>query len=62
MIKFTERTNVEQALIRRAYQYEIEAIERVDARPNPHYESIISLREGRELWEAINEAVWLAYN
>lgn len=62
MIRFTERTEREQTLIRRAYEWEVDAINREDAGRNPYYDGIIALREGRELWEAIDEALWLAYH
>lgn len=58
MINFYDRTSNEQDLIRKAYEFEIDAIEQDNAEPNPYCEAVKALG----LWEAINEAVEIKYN
>ena len=57
MTNFFNRTVNEQQIIRMAYEFEIQAIENCDTSPNPYKEAIVNMG----LWEAINEAVEMAY-
>lgn len=52
------RTEEEKAIIKLAYDFEIWAIEHNCPATNPWYEEIKAMG----LWEALNEAVELAYN
>lgn len=61
MIKFTDRTKSEQDIIRKAYQFEMEAIENCDAATNPYFYTIKAMEEGEDVWEAINVAVEMAF-
>lgn len=62
MKNFTERTSAEQEIIRKAYDFEIMAIETDNTNINPYLDTIKAMENGTELWEAINVAVELAYN
>lgn len=53
-----ERTVMEQDIINKAYEFEINAIETLDNTPNPYIEKIKAMG----LWEAFNEAVEMKYN
>lgn len=61
MTQFYNRTYSEQETIRSAYDFEIEAIENEDSARNPYYDEIMTWPDGDMVWEAINEAVELAY-
>lgn len=58
MITFWDRTPAEQEIIRKAYDFEIEAIEKNSSERNPYTDAIKAMG----LWEALNEAVEMAYN
>lgn len=58
MKKYSERTTAEQDIIRKAYEFEIQAIEEGSAERNPYTEAIKAMG----LWEALNEAVEMKYN
>ena len=62
MIKFTNRTKSEQDIIRKAYQFEMEAIENCDSTTNPYFHIIKAMEDGENVWEAINVAVEMAVN
>ena len=62
MKTFFDRTPVEQAIIREAYNFEIRAIEEEDPSPNPFFEIIKIMEDGKEVWDAINFAIELACN
>ena len=55
---YFDRTASEQELIRKAYDFEVEAIEKDSAERNPYKEAI----QAMGLWEAIEEAVEMAFN
>ena len=57
-ISFTARAATEQELIRKAYDFEIEAIRADSSERNPYFEAIKAMG----LWEALNEAVEMAFN
>lgn len=61
MKNFYERTEAERNIIRKAYEFEIEAIENldpmVDSPANPYMKDIKAMG----LWKAFNEAVSMAY-
>ena len=57
MTNFFNRTTAEQQLVIMAYEFEIQAIENCDTSPNPYKEAIVNMG----LWEALNEAVEMAY-
>ena len=57
-ILFNARTAIEQDIIRKAYDFEIEAIRTESAERNPYTDAI----QAMGLWEALNEAVDMAYN
>lgn len=61
MNTFFNRTIAEQNIICAAYDFEIKAIENGDASTNPLFETIKAMDGGNEIWEAINEAVEMAY-
>ena len=56
MTTYTERTATEQAIIAKAYEFEIKAIEACDSSPNPYKDAVQKMG----LWEALNEAVEMA--
>lgn len=58
MTTFFNRTAEEQELIRKAYDFEIEAIEKDSPEGNPYRETLKTMG----LWEAIEEAVEMAFN
>lgn len=58
MKTYFERSTAEQEIIRKAYNFEIEAIENNSAERNPYFEEIQTMG----LWEALNEAIEMAYN
>ena len=58
MTTFFNRTPAEQELIRKAYEFEIEAIKSGDPDRNPYAAAIKSMG----LWEALNEAVEMAFH
>lgn len=62
MKTFFDRTPVEQAIIREAYNFEIRAIEKEDSSSNPLFETIKAMEDGDEVWDAINFAIELACN
>lgn len=61
MTTFTQRTTEQQDIIRKAYDFEIEAIENCDSSRNPWFDTIKAMPDGDTLWEAINEAVEMAF-
>lgn len=58
MTTFFNRSTSEQETIRKAYEFEIQAIEACSSEPNPYRKTIKAMG----LWEAIEEAVEMAYN
>ena len=62
MKNFVERTAAEQEVIRKAYDFEIMAIEANNANINPYFEMIKAMENGEEIWKAIDTAVEMAYN
>ena len=62
MKTFFDRTPAEQAIIREAYNFEIRAIKKEDSSSNPLFETIKTMENGDEVWDAINLAVELACN
>lgn len=58
MMNFFNRTATEQDLIAKAYDFEVKAIENGDSSPNPYKNDLVKMG----LWEALNEAVEMAYN
>ena len=56
MTTYFNRTPAEQEIIRKAYDFEIEAIAQNSAERNPYFEAVKAMG----LWEAINEAVEMA--
>ena len=58
MTYFSNRTTTEQEIIRKAYDFEIEAINKCSSERNPYFEAIVAMG----LWEALNEAVEMAFN
>lgn len=57
MTTFFDRTASEQELIRKAYNFEIKAIEKDSAERNPYREAVKAMG----LWEAVEEAVEMAF-
>ena len=57
MTTFFNRTTAEQEIIRKAYDFEIKAIENDSSERNPYTEAIKAMG----LWEALNEAVEMAF-
>lgn len=57
MTTFFNRTIAEQDIIRKAYDFEVAAIEANSAERNPYADAIKAMG----LWEALNEAVEMAY-
>lgn len=55
---YFNRTTEEQEIIRKAYDFEIEAIEKDSAKCNPYKEAVQTMG----LWEAIEEAIEMAFN
>ena len=58
MKTYFDRTPAEQEIIRKAYDFEIKAIEELSSERNPYTEAIKAMG----LWEALNEAVEMAYH
>ena len=67
MMKFFDRTPEQQEVIRKAYQFEAEAIEAMRAGhdaiadENPWFRKVLAMPEGREVWKAIDVAIEMAY-
>ena len=57
MKAYFERTTEEQEIIRKAYDFEIEAIRKNSWDENPYGDAVRAMG----LWEAINEAVEMHY-
>ena len=57
MTTYNNRTTYEQNIIRKAYEFEVEAIKNGSSEPNPYTEVIKSMG----LWEALNEAIEMAF-
>ena len=55
---FINRTPAEQEIIRKAYDFEIAAIEAESSERNPYAKDLRAMG----LWEALNEAVEMAFN
>lgn len=62
MITFAQRTTAEQDIIRKAYDFEVTAIENGDYADNPYYNAIKAMKEGDAVWEGINLALEMHYN
>jgi hypothetical protein len=58
MITFINRTPAEQEIIRKAYDFEVAAIEAESSERNPYFEAL----QAMGLWEAVNEALEMRYN
>ena len=58
MTTYFNRTQAEQDILRKAYDFEIEAIKNDSSERNPYTEAIRAMG----LWEALNEAVEMAFN
>lgn len=58
MITFFERPAAEQEIIRKAYDFEVEAIELDSSAPNPYMQAINEMG----LREALEEALEMAYH
>lgn len=58
MTSFLNRSIEEQDIIRKAYDFEIEAIHSNNPAANPYFDTLKALG----LWEALNEAVEMAFN
>ena len=58
MKTYFDRTPAEQELIRKAYEFEIKAIKELSSERNPYTEDIKAMG----LWEALNEAVEMAFH
>lgn len=61
MKSFTERTIREQEIIRKAYQFEVMAIDNDIDDINPYVKTIREMEDGEEILEAINVALELKY-
>ena len=61
MTTFTQRATDQQVIIRMAYEFEVEAIANCDSSRNPWFDTIKAMPDGDALWEAINEAVEMAF-
>jgi len=62
MTTYFNRTIEEQELIRKAYEFEVEAIRRNSAERNPFFNAVLSMDDGEEVWKNINFAVEMAFN
>lgn len=58
MTTFFDRTPAEQEIIRKAYEFEINAIETNSSDRNPYATALHNMG----LWEAFNEAVEMAFD
>ena len=58
MTTFINRTPAEQEIIRKAYDFEVEAIRTESAERNPYADAL----QAMGLWEALNEALEMRYN
>jgi hypothetical protein len=59
---YVERTQHEQDVIRKAYDFEVMAIEECDTTRNPWFDEIMAWKDGSEVWSAIDEAVEMRYS
>ena len=59
---YFNRPTHEQDIIRKAYDFEVKAIEECDASRNPWRREILSWADGEAVWEGINEALEMAYS
>jgi len=57
MTTFFNRTPAEQEIIRKAYDFEVEAIANNSTERNPYASAVKAMG----LWEALNEAIEMAY-
>lgn len=62
MTTFFNRSIKKQQLIRKAYEFEIIAIHTDSAKKNPYFDTILSMQDGKAIWEEINIAVEMAFN
>lgn len=62
MTTFFNRSAAEQELIRKAYDFEIKAIEEDSTKPNPFCKAVLALADGFALWEGINQALEMTFN
>lgn len=62
MTTFFNRPVTEQELIRKAYDFEVKAIEEDSSEPNPFRKAVLALIDGSAVWEGINEALEMAFN
>ncbi len=62
MKTYLDRTETEKLIIRLAYEFEINAIAHMSTISNPYLKAIKKMANGLETWEAINEAVEMAFN
>jgi len=58
MTTFFNRTPAEQEIIRKAYDFEVAAIEAESSERNPYFEALQTMG----LWEAVNEALEMRHN
>ena len=58
MTTFFNRSTAEQDIIRKAYDFEVAAIEAESSERNPYFEAL----QAMGLWEALNEALEMRYN
>lgn len=58
MTTFINRAPAEQEIIRKAYDFEVAAIEAENSERNPYAEAL----QAMGLWEALNEALEMRYN
>lgn len=58
MTTYFNRTIEEQTIIRKAYEFEAEAIRNMSSEPNPYLEAVRAMGLG----EALNEALEMAFN
>lgn len=58
MFTFINLTSAEQEIIRKAYEFELAAIANEDAARNPYTDIL----QAMGLWEALDEAVEMAFN
>lgn len=54
MTTFFNRTADEQELIRKALDFEVEALHAVSSERNPYFDAVKALKDGNEIIEAIN--------
>lgn len=60
MTTYMNRTTAEQEIIRKAYEFELEALRNESDEPNPYFQAVRAMDDGKAVWFAISDAISMA--